>query len=88
MCRATPCSRDPPHRLHEPQPLVELVPTREIAAHHSFLSPFIRHQVTEKWCGYGGSIESIPVVRDPLREEQRLQPLRRRLRLSAWLMAS
>ena len=52
-----------------------VVPIREIAAHHSFLSPFIRRQVAEKRCGYGGSIEPMAVVRDAFRKEQRLQPL-------------
>ena len=41
----------------------------------TFLSTLIRRQVVEKWCRYGGSIESISVVRDSLREEQQLQSL-------------
>ena len=45
------------------------------AAHHSFISTLGRRQVVEKWCRYGGSIESISVVRDSFREEQLLQPL-------------
>ena len=36
---------------------------------------FTGRQVLEKWCGYGGSIESISVERDSFREEQLLQPL-------------
>ena len=44
-------------------------------AHHSFINALRRRQVFEKWCRYGGSIESISVVRDPFREEQLLQPL-------------
>ena len=44
-------------------------------AHHYFLSTLGRRQVVEKWRRYGGSIESISVVRDPFRKEQLLQPL-------------
>jgi hypothetical protein len=32
-------------------------------------------QVPEKRCGFGGSIESISVVRDALGKEQLMQPL-------------
>jgi hypothetical protein len=44
-------------------------------ASHSFISTLGRRQVIEKRCRYGGSIESISVERDSIREEQLLQPL-------------
>ena len=46
-------------------------------AHHSFINSLGRRQVVEKWCRYGGSIESISVVRDSFREEHaRARPIR------------
>jgi hypothetical protein len=44
-------------------------------AHHTFITTLGRRQVLEKWCRYGGSIESISVERDSFRKEQLLHPL-------------
>jgi hypothetical protein len=64
-----------PQAIEALQNISREVPTRENAAHQKFFSTLIRRQIVEKWCRYGGWIESDSVVRDPFREEQLLQSL-------------
>ena len=58
-----------------PQQLTDEVPTCENLGRQTFLGLFTGRQVFEKRCGYGGSIKSISVERDPFRQKQLLEAL-------------
>ena len=64
-----------PNCLKLNQPCGDLVPTRAVLVHQTFIPTVNRPQVTEGRRGYGGSNKAVSVERNSDWKEQLLEPL-------------